>query len=181
MRGGSQFSYGRSVRAGLAFFTNRSVRAGAAFPPSAKPGNVAMSSATTALPPRSAADASARAGRSLHGRSLHGTRIDEGSADPGTGDMSEGGSRRWGAGAELDSGECAPDPIATPYAERLQSLLKVLELNQVRYPTLCSIMLSSSFENPYLKSATFIIKWFSHSSVSRNAADPAAVSERAMA
>lgn len=141
VRGGSQFSHGASIRNGLAFFTNRSVRGGAALPPSgrnpAKSGvkglpTGARSGAAT-LPPRSAGDASARAGsrhgRSMHGGSLHGTRIDETAAAPAdTGDKPE---EPRNAGAHPRS-ECAtPDPIATPYAERLQSLLKVLQLNQV--------------------------------------------------
>lgn len=139
MRGGSQFAHGRSVRAGLAFFTNRSVRAGAAFPPSgrsaAKSGDTA-NSGNAALPPKSAAEASARAGsrhgRSMHGgRSLRGTNIGEALATTGMVNVEDGGSGRRGEGAELDNDTCAPDPIATPYAERLQSLLKVFELNQV--------------------------------------------------
>lgn len=146
MRGGSQFSYGASIRNGLAFFTNRSVRGGAALPPSgrthaksgveARPAGANPGAAT--LPPRSAGDASARAGsrhgRSMHGGSLHGTRIDETAAAPN--DNDEGVTcdefeEPRKAGADPGS-ECAPpDPVATPYAERLQSLLKVLQLNRV--------------------------------------------------
>ncbi|CAL8463594.1 g3128 [Coccomyxa elongata] len=146
VRGGSQFSYGASIRNGLAFFTNRSIRGGAALPPSGR--NPAKSgvegpptgakSGAAALPPRSWGDASARAGsrhgRSMHGGSLHGTRIDETAAAPAdTGERVSGNDfeEPRNAGAHPRS-ECAtPDPIATPYAERLQSLLKVLQLNRV--------------------------------------------------
>jgi hypothetical protein len=68
----------------------------------------------------------------MHGsRSLRGTNIGEALATTGMVNVEDGGSGRRGKGAELDNDTCAPDPIATPYAERLQSLLKVFELSQV--------------------------------------------------
>lgn len=135
MRGGSQVSYGRSVRAGLAFFTGRSVRAGAAFP--------AARAGRPPLPAGGGGDASVRIsgaiggapGRSVHSGSLHGTRIDE-AQSTGAGSLgihaaeAEKGRAHAGGSELLHSEESVPDPIATPYAERLQSLLKVLELNQ---------------------------------------------------